>query len=283
MNFDLIRPTRSGEGPEIGSVEIRRQIGKELKTAREVQQMSLEQVMAITKINFRYLEGLELGKWSFLPPIYVKAFIQSYAGVVGLLSDKLSRQLDDIFEPVSMGPVRENLIADECDVATSGKTGDKPGVSAWTDHNRSLIFYGTAAVILAILVALYIFRPVKSPVDLPQARRARTSIADTEKTNSAPAVTVTPAAIDTTKRAIFELQVLVNDTSYVRIAQGDSLLYERTLWPGNNLKFNPTEPVLVSLGNAPGVSLVLNGTALPAFPTDVRVRTVKVGPQGIIN
>src|SRR4030042_2802168 len=88
----------SGDRREVGTPEIRRQIGKELRTAREVQQMSLEQVAAVTKINIRNLRNLESGDWSFLPQAYVKGFLLNYSEIVGLPQDKLKRQIDGLFK-----------------------------------------------------------------------------------------------------------------------------------------------------------------------------------------
>ena len=80
----------------------------------------------------------------------------------------------------------------------------------------------------------------------------------------------------------FSIDISCSDTCYTKIELGDSIIYEQTLWPGNVVNLNPTDPVKVSLGNAPGVRIVVNGNELAAFPEGRRVRVIKLGRDGIV-
>jgi cytoskeleton protein RodZ len=59
-------------------------LARELKTARLGKKLSLEDVSQLTRIQKHYLEQLEDGNFSFLPPGYVYACIKSYFRELGL-------------------------------------------------------------------------------------------------------------------------------------------------------------------------------------------------------
>jgi hypothetical protein len=59
--------------------------GADLRRIREARGISLRQIAAVTKIGVRFLEYLEDERFAFLPaPVYLKAFLQEYAKVVGI-------------------------------------------------------------------------------------------------------------------------------------------------------------------------------------------------------
>ncbi|WP_046174993.1 helix-turn-helix domain-containing protein [Domibacillus indicus] len=66
------------------------ELGKKLKEARESKGMSLSDVQESTKIQKRYLQGIEEGNYDIMPgKFYVRAFIKQYAEAVGLNAEEL--------------------------------------------------------------------------------------------------------------------------------------------------------------------------------------------------
>lgn len=66
------------------------ELGTRLKEARTSRGYSLDDLQEITKIQKRYLAGIEEGNYSMMPgQFYVRAFIKQYADAVGLNSDEL--------------------------------------------------------------------------------------------------------------------------------------------------------------------------------------------------
>lgn len=69
------------------------ELGTRLKEARIAKGYSLEDLQDVTKIQKRYLAGIEEGNHSMMPgPFYVRAFIKQYAEAVGLNADELLDQ-----------------------------------------------------------------------------------------------------------------------------------------------------------------------------------------------
>ena len=95
------------------------EIGRILKEARLAKGMSLDDLQAATKIQKRYLVGIEEGNYSMMPgQFYVRAFIKQYAEAVGLQSDELFEQYkaeipktmnEDIPEKLSRVQSRKNI------------------------------------------------------------------------------------------------------------------------------------------------------------------------------
>lgn len=69
------------------------EMGTRLKEARIAKGYSLENLQDVTKIQKRYLAGIEEGNYSMMPgQFYVRAFIKQYADAVGLNADELLEQ-----------------------------------------------------------------------------------------------------------------------------------------------------------------------------------------------
>ncbi len=92
------------------------ELGTQLKEARLSKGYSLDDLQEITKIQKRYLVGIEEGNYSIMPgTFYVRAFIKQYAEAVGLKSEELLEQYknevpnthpDEVTQSVPYTPTR---------------------------------------------------------------------------------------------------------------------------------------------------------------------------------
>jgi transcriptional regulator with XRE-family HTH domain len=75
-------------------------IGAALREERERQGLTLEDLEERTKIRTRYLRALENEDWDILPgPSYVRGFLRTYAGTLGLDAEDLVDDYREEFEP----------------------------------------------------------------------------------------------------------------------------------------------------------------------------------------
>ncbi|MBW4632357.1 MAG: helix-turn-helix domain-containing protein [Iphinoe sp. HA4291-MV1] len=75
-------------------VETLRQIGQQLKQARESQGLSLGQLHVYTHVPLHHMEALEKGNWELLPEdVYVRGFIRVMANALGLNGTNLAASL----------------------------------------------------------------------------------------------------------------------------------------------------------------------------------------------
>lgn len=70
-------------------------LGERLKKIREDHRVSLLEASRMTKIQVKYLEAIEVGKYELLPAaVYVKGFLKSYAGFLGVPEDAILKLYD---------------------------------------------------------------------------------------------------------------------------------------------------------------------------------------------
>src|SRR5512140_271469 len=81
--------------------------GEDLKKLRLEKQVSLMDISFSTRINIKFLEAIEAGKFSVLPQTYVRAFLREYGDAIGLPADEILRRYDAIREPKAQPVVRE--------------------------------------------------------------------------------------------------------------------------------------------------------------------------------
>ncbi|WP_027408756.1 helix-turn-helix domain-containing protein [Anoxybacteroides tepidamans] len=95
------------------------ELGKRLKEARETKKISLDELQHITKIQKRYLIGIEEGNYTIMPGnFYVRAFIKQYAEAVGLDPEEIfheyaheipSSQQEEVSDQLSRVKSRQRL------------------------------------------------------------------------------------------------------------------------------------------------------------------------------
>ncbi len=74
-----------------------RTIGEILKTSREEQGLSLEEISLLTKVNLKYLLAIEADNWDVLPStVQQKGFVRSYARVLEIDPGPLLGQLRSV-------------------------------------------------------------------------------------------------------------------------------------------------------------------------------------------
>lgn len=95
------------------------ELGKQLREARLNKNLTLDDLQEMTKIQKRYLKGIEEGNYDMMPgPFYVRAFIKQYAEAVGLEPEEIfevykseipTTMNEDIPEKLSRVQSRKNI------------------------------------------------------------------------------------------------------------------------------------------------------------------------------
>ncbi|WP_462406495.1 helix-turn-helix domain-containing protein [Gracilibacillus sp. Marseille-QA3620] len=128
------------------------ELGKILKEAREAKGLSLDDLQQITKIQKRYLVGIEEGNYDMMPgKFYVRAFIKQYAEAVGLDAEQLfAEHQTDIPKAVQQEEVPQNLSRVQSKKSTSIAVQD----SKWVDLLPKILI---AVVLIAVAAVIYYF------------------------------------------------------------------------------------------------------------------------------
>ena len=66
----------------------------DLKEQREKANLSLQNIHQRTRIDVKFLEAIEEGKFDVIENVYLRAFIKSYTNAIGLDPDEALKNLD---------------------------------------------------------------------------------------------------------------------------------------------------------------------------------------------
>lgn len=126
------------------------ELGNRLKEAREEKKISLDDLQTITKIQKRYLLGIEEGNYAIMPgKFYVRAFIKQYAEAVGLDPE----QILDEFKDEIPSTYEEDEEAPELSRVKTHKELPKSASKVIELLPRLLIF----AFVIAIAIIIWVF------------------------------------------------------------------------------------------------------------------------------
>ena len=240
-------------------------LGAELKKRRLEKQVSLTDISAETRINQKFLEAMEEGKFSILPQTYVRAFLREYASSVGLNPDDLMKQYDAaklVGQPQTAdAQTRRTLSPPSEPVAPS-----LPRVSS--QIQRTIIF--GAVVLGAVVVALLLSNsnsnpgPTKPVSEISFDRVVKETEAATIKIDSvAPPtipVTITPPKVDSLRLEMFTL-----DSVWMSILIDGKKTEEYLFPPKRRKTWIAKDQFSVTMGNAGGANFQLNGKDLGAL------------------
>jgi cytoskeleton protein RodZ len=220
-------------------------IGHELSRQREAKGLTVSQIADELKISQEFIEKLEKGCFDFLPPVYIRGFLQTYARRIGLNPAILLQSLSSGQQKPDL-PVEKNepVIAPERSATKErlNKLKDRPG---W------ILFIA----LFLLLIFLY-FQKTRPPV----VEMSDTGLSLKDSTRSRPEEGYISAYVEETER--LTLTVTAVDTTWVRIVFDDSVADEGIFAPGDRRTWQSDERFFLRLGNAGGLLLSLDGQNL---------------------
>ena len=231
-------------------------VGRRLAAVRTARGLDLDRAAVESRIDRRYLEALERGAGprEFPGPMYARIYLREYARYLGLnprpLVSAYRTAHPDLERPLFGTP--PSLL----------RTPRR-----WT---RSLVLFASIGG-LAALVILNVRADGEAAAPgrdlgpapataLPGVATAAGSIAPAEQAPVAPA----PAPIN------IRLEV-VDAPSWIRVAQGETVLHEGTEAPGFVTNILARDDLDLALGNAGAVRLSLDGRELPLLGVEGEV------------
>jgi len=127
------------------------ELGARLKEARLAKGYSLDDLQEITKIQKRYLIGIEEGNYSIMPgSFYVRAFIKQYAEAVGLDAEQILTEYRSDIPAVQKEEVAQSFTQSPSRHKMKASTNNK-----MMEAMPKLIVALFAIVILVVITTLY--------------------------------------------------------------------------------------------------------------------------------
>jgi cytoskeleton protein RodZ len=246
-------------------------LGPDLRSAREAKGISLEEIAAATRISLRYLKALEEGDLTSFPSeFFARSVVRSYAKAVGLdEKDALERYRALGLKTGSgrkpLGEAPQRLI-----VAKAGH----PYLM-----NAAFFLFGIAIIALTLFVFLKNRgeRPLASP-----------TAAQTEAPSSLPVqVPIKPPAAEVAAPAPDKIQGLrldlaFSESTWIQVFADGAVKLDGIEASGASVRIEARSELLIHLGNAGGVSGVLNGKPLKPFGrSGAVVKNIRVTPANL--
>ena len=287
----------------------------ELRLQRENSGLTLQQLANKTRIDLKFLEAIDQGKFAFLPDIYVKAFLKQYAKTIGLDENitikkfeaaKENREfnlnpsveevkaVEPIKEPVTQAPKIETPIVEVQKsvvkpVSQLKSYADEPKHKSAEDEqkaNKQLMMFGLGGVGLIIIAALlYLFIFDKSDKIVVE----ETPIDEAIEQNNQRYVEEQPAEqiiVDSTDTIVssdsLHLTFYAKETAWVFVVLDNNRTQEFTLNANSKFTINALSEFKATVGNSGGVTLQMNNQDVDFIGRSGSVRHFKLDKNGLI-
>jgi transcriptional regulator with XRE-family HTH domain len=230
-----------------------------LRAARERRGLSLRQIANSTKIAMMTLEALERNDIARLPGgIFSRSFVRAYAVEVGLDPEVVIEQFMSQFpqDSVTAGHPTSSRVEDHEAVESERRT-------ASTLLRLVAISIPIAAVVVYFGTAGRRAGSQQSPVGSPQS-----AVGDRQPAPSAPTGIAVPAPalefVASVPADRFIVRVTAARPSWISAIVDGSRAAQREFKPGEEVSFDVRKEIVLTAGDAGGVSVTFNG--LPTRP-----------------
>ena len=265
-------------------------VGSYLRQLRQQRGVSLEEIARATRVAHRYLEAVESENHALLPaPVFTRGFIRAYCQALGVAPDEALAQYAE-----SLGGGSESDSAHAAGAAAPiAQAGEvvRRGRGAVLVSFVLLVVLGLA--LFALTLVLQSGREAREPArasalatqpappdpvapepahPLPPLATAP-SVETLAKPSAAPATPGAPGAGPTMANEVraavggvtspYRLVARTSETTWLRVRTEDGRVSEETIPPGQSREWASNRPFVLTIGNAGGIALELNGRTLP--------------------
>ena len=292
------------------ATEALKKFADELKTAREVKEISLSQVSAKTKIDLKFLQAIEDANFDILPEIYIRAFIKEFASTIDLNSKEVLQKFDiaRLGKPEEKPKEQLDPASKEDPVASQATSETKKFDSAEvlqpttvepekTAKSLKLIYiFGGSILFVALIVIYFAFFQSSSPEIIQEKFDQGTSGENNQRfemDKSSQTQTASQTSDDFEKQEVtpdsLRLSVLATARVWIKVTTDGKTVHQNVIQANTRLNFSSTKSFSVSVGNAGLVKIFFNnkevqnigkpGEIRNLFITADNIRYFTIAPQ----
>ena len=259
------------------------ELGARLKEARTARGYSLDDLQEMTKIQKRYLAGIEEGNYSMMPgPFYVRAFIKQYADAVGLSSDELLESYKQELPSSSNEEIQQTI--------TTSPTRRRPITKS---SNRLNDVFPMILVALFIVIAIVIFWYFYQNI-AKNNHSAETDVRDEASLEQSEVIDDTPSEEDGTQKEPIEDPEVIDEPTPVQTLEvgevegdGETTNYTLSGTDTFSLKLVSRGRAWVSVRNQAGeeplARELAEGETVTLDLSDVETARIRVGASSQID
>jgi cytoskeletal protein RodZ len=280
--------------------------GANFRKARESAGLTLEKIAADTRISTRFLTAIENEAFQLLPGgIFNRGFIRAYAEYLGLDSEQAVADYDrmasaaqetidvtrDADQPIRRSPEWNLYIVAAAILLVlmaayyfvtrkSASTGQVPPAAVaaapeTTDGHDAPVPLAGDTVPQPEEPTVTAAPPVVSTPPPAQATTPVNSAPSPSPSPSPPPRLPSTASVPTA----LAVDLAVIDATWVKVTTDGTVAVSDILQAGETRRFSAGESIDVTIGNAAGVTMQVNGRELGSLGTSGRVREFKITPE----
>ncbi len=277
-------------------------VGSYLRELRERRGLSLDEISRSTRVLHQYLELLEADDLAALPaPAFTRGFIRAYCQVLREPPDEALARYEEGVQPHAVHG-HDAALPESRKLRELGTRRENRGRGAVLVSFVLLVVLGIALflVTLALQPAGERRGEQRAPASAsapPAPPAARPSVAakapSLEPSSVLPSTTVasgprppvpptsTPVVVIDDVASRYRLVARTTEATWMRVRTGDGRTSEENIPAGEVREWISNEPFVLSVGNAGGVTLELNGRLLPPLgPSGTVIARLVVPPEG---
>jgi cytoskeletal protein RodZ len=230
-------------------------LGIRLRELREAKGVSLDDIARSTRVGRRHLEALETDSWAELPaPVFVKGFIRAYCDFLDASPDE------------ALGVYREATGESAKPERVQSILRSGPSRRAGPLVISLVLFIALGASLFALRLGLK-SSPPSAPATSASARGDTASVPSSASIPAATApVTQTqpvPVSAADAKPAAQRLVIHAVEPTWIRVQVDDGQVSEELLPAGAGREWTAARRFVLTVGNAGGLEIDLNGKRMP--------------------
>jgi cytoskeletal protein RodZ len=262
-----------------------------------------------TRIDLKFLEAIDQGNFSFLPDLYVKAFVKQYAKTIGLDENVTLKKFEtaregkefDLNPPAPVEEIKQKEIPKTelpktevpkpivRSISPLKSYADEQKQKSSDDESRTnsqfMIFGlgGIGLIIIAALLYFFVFNksdkiiveetPIDEVIEQGKQRYVEEEPAEQMINDS----TIVPVSSDS-----LYLTFYAKETSWVFVVLDNNRTQEFTLSPNSKFSVTAMREFKATVGNSGGVTLQLNNRSVDFTGQSGSVRHFKLDKTGIV-
>ena len=286
---------------------------EELKAAREKNEITLQQIAQKSRIDLKFIEAIDRGDFSFLPELYVKAFVKQYARIVGLDEQvtikkyeaaKKGKSIDDVAEEEKIEKPEKPAETEKTKQPVEEKKPEPPKVSPQVKSfqenqngkpeaepqgfsekikNDRMLLGGIIGGVIVVAFALVYFFFIRTSSDIIVAEKPYEEVRKENQQRYIPETKTesTPEATAVAPADSLTLELISSDTSWIKIKIDDKSVEEFRLFPNTEKTIKAAFNFSMIIGNAGGTKIKLNDKELNFTGKKNEVRYVSIDKNGL--
>jgi cytoskeleton protein RodZ len=220
-------------------------VGAHLRALRDARQGGLEEMARATRVSVYQLEALEADRFSDLPaPVFVKGFIRAYCQFLAEPADEALRRYGEVLgrdrPPEPPRPARRPI-------------------PAWIG---SPVFLSVALIVIFGAALLLMSTSLKQQAQVAPPRRPAARL-EPASPASIPAAALSSEDPSSENPGPQRLLVRAIEPTWIRIQTDDLHAVQELLPPGATREWTAEKRFLLTVGNAGGIEIELNGRRMP--------------------